>query len=137
MVVGIIISILIMGFFVYITPIVEKRFPSELFREIYAFYLFGLSYNLAQAVYTVTYYYYRISEIGMPGSTGRVGKRGEKGDDISCKIDKRYTSTFTLDEKPIKRELKIELNIPPSVLQDEDESKYGWKKISRLGKKGK
>ena len=130
MYIGIIILIVIMGFFFYIMPIVARRFPDTFFTELYAFFLFALFYNLVQAIYTVSYYYYRISVVGMPGPRGKVGKRGEKGETTSCNVDKKYTSTFTFDEKPIKRELKVELNIPESILLDEDESRYGWKKMN-------
>ena len=69
MLIGIIISIIIFGFFLYITPVVESRFPNPLFKQIYGLYLFLIFFNLANAVYTITYYYYRISTIGMKGPT--------------------------------------------------------------------
>lgn len=125
MIIGIIVSLLIFGFFVYITPIVEARFPNPLFKEIYGLYLFLIFFNLANAVYTITYYYYRLSVIGMKGPRGKTGMRGETGKNTACQIDKKYTSTFIMDEKPIKRELKTRLNLPPSLLQKDN--KDGWK----------
>lgn len=121
---GTIIAILIFGFFAYITPIVEARFPNPLFKEIYGLYLFLLGFNLANAVYTITYYYYRISTIGMKGPRGRTGKSGEKGKNSTCQIDKKYTSSFIMDEKPIKREIKTKLNLPPSLVQRENKDKW-------------
>lgn len=121
---GIIVAILIFSFFVYITPIVEERFPNPLFKEIYGLYLFLLFFNLANAVYTVTYYYYRLSTIGMKGARGRTGKTGEKGKNSTCQIDKKYTSSFIMDEKPIKREIKTQLNLPPSLVQRENKNKW-------------
>ena len=125
MTIGIILSILIFGLFVYITPVVESRFPNPLFKEIYGLYLFLVFFNLANAVYTMTYYYYRLSVIGMNGPHGRTGMRGETGQSTSCQIDKKYTSTFIIDEKPIKREIKTKLNLPPSLIQKDN--KDGWK----------
>ena len=121
---GAIIAILIISFFLYITPIVETRFPSELFKEIYGLYLFLLSFNLANAVYTVTYYYYRISTIGMKGPKGRTGRTGKRGKNTACQIDKKYTSTFVMDEKPIKREIKTQINLPPSIVQKDKKNKW-------------
>ena len=125
MLIGIIISIIIFGFFLYITPVVESRFPNPLFKQIYGLYLFLIFFNLANAVYTITYYYYRISTIGMKGPTGKTGQNGDKGNNTACKIDKKYTSTFIIDEKPIKREIKTSLNLPPSLIQKEN--KNTWK----------
>ena len=124
---GAIIAILIFSFFLYITPIVEARFPIDLFKEIYGIYLFLLFFNLVNAVYTVTYYHYRISTIGMKGPKGRTGKRGESGKNTSCKIDKKYTSTFVIDEKPIKREIKTKINLPPSIVQKDNKNE--WRKM--------
>ena len=122
---GSIIAILVLSFFIYITPIVESRFPNPLFKEIYGLYLFLLFFNLANAVYTITYYYYRISTPGMKGLRGRTGKTGDKGKNSVCQIDKKYTSTFVIDEKPIKREIKTILNLPPSIIQHD--TKETWK----------
>lgn len=121
---GAIIALLIFSFFLYITPIVEARFPSDLFKEIYGLYLFLLFFNLVNAVYTVSYYYYRISTIGMKGPTGRTGKTGKRGKNTTCQIDKKYTSTFVIDEKPIKREIKTQINLPPSVIQKENKNEW-------------
>lgn len=125
---GAIIAILIFSFFLYITPIVEARFPTELFKEIYGLYLFLLFFNLVNAVYTVSYYYYRISAIGMKGPKGRTGKNGARGENSTCQIDKKYTSTFIIDEKPIKREINTKLNLPPSLVQKDN--KNSWTKMS-------
>lgn len=124
MTIGIMVSILILGFFVYIKPVVEARFPNPLFKEIYVLYVFLVFFNLCNAVYTITYYYYRLSIIGMKGPTGRTGMRGETGKNTTCQIDKKYTSTFIMDEKPIKREIKTQLNLPPSLIQKDN--KDGW-----------
>ena len=129
MTLGIIVSILILGFFNYISPIVRKRFDTLFFSELYSFFLLAITYNLAQAIYTTTYYYYRMSYMGIKGPSGKKGKRGKRGKNTSCKIDKKYTSTFSFDDKPVKREMKVEMNIPPSILQDNNDEKYGWKKM--------
>ena len=127
MIIGTILSLVIFGFFLYITPIVESRFPSKFFKEIYGLYLFIVFFNLVHAVYTPTYYYYRIVTPGMKGPSGRHGKKGEKGNNTACQIDKKYTSTFIMDEKPIKREIKTKLNLPPSVIQKENKNE--WRKM--------
>jgi hypothetical protein len=67
--------------------------------------------------------------MGIKGPSGKKGKRGKRGKNTSCKIDKKYTSTFSFDDKPVKREMKVEMNIPPSILQDNNDEKYGWKKM--------
>jgi hypothetical protein len=130
LVLGLLICIPLWVFFLYISPIVRKRFNSELFANVYSFFLFGIFVNCAFAIYTVTHYYYRLGARGMNGPRGYTGKNGKKGKNTACDVDKVYHSTFTHDEKPIKRKLNYNLTIPNTVMLNEYGRKEGWNAIN-------
>lgn len=129
MILGILLSLPFFGFFLYITPILHKRFPSKLFKNIYVVFLFGVFVNLLFGVYTISHFYYRLRQAGMKGPSGHTGKIGKKGKNTACDVDKVYHSTFTQDEKPIKRDITVELSLPNTLLLNEFGTKAGWNKI--------
>ena len=130
LVLGLLICIPFWGFFLYISPIVTNRFNSELFTNVYSFFLFGIFVNCAFAIYTITHYYYRLGARGLKGPKGYTGKNGKKGKNTACNVDKVYHSTFTHEEKPIKRKLKYNLTIPNTVMLNEYGRKEGWNNIN-------